>query len=176
MDFRNIAISGKIAVGSSSLAKALSLRLGWKLRDASQIFRDISMHSGFDLEKDPQKYGEEIDRAVDTETRNTLQSEQAVVVSKLAGFLSRDIDDALKVLVRCPIEERINRYAKDRGYPVIKSSQLIESREKLDREKWERLYGKHDFFDPRIFHLVIDSDKLRVGEEVDLILRHLNIV
>lgn len=175
MDFKNIAVSGRIAVGSSSLAKALSWRLGWKLRDASQIFRDISMHSGFDLEKDPQKYGEEIDLAVDSETRNTLRTKQAVVVSKLAGFLSRDIDDSLRILVSCPIEERVNRYAKDRGYSIIKSSQLIESREKSDQGKWEKLYGKHDFFDPKIFHLVIDSGKLKIGEEVDLILRHLNL-
>lgn len=176
MEYKNIAISGRIAVGSSSLAKALSLRLGWKLRDASQIFRDISMHSGFDLEKDPQKYGEEIDRAVDKETRETLKSEQAVVASKLAGFLSRDIDESFRILVSCPIEERISRYAKDRGYSLTKSGHLIDSREKSDQEKWENLYGKHDFFDPKIFHLVIDSGKLRIEKEVDLVLRHLNIV
>ena len=175
MDFRNIAISGKIAVGSSSLAKALSVRLGYKLRDASQIFRDISMHSGFDLEKDPQKYGEEIDLAVDSETRDTLRTKQAVVVSKLAGFLSRDIDDSLRILVSCPIGERVNRYAKDRGYSIIKSSQLIESREKSDQQKWERLYGKQDFFDPVNFHLVIDSGKISVEKEVELVLRHLNL-
>src|SRR3989338_3496178 len=114
MVFKNIAISGRIAVCSSSLAKALSLRLKWQLRDASQIFRDISMHSGFDLEKDPQKYGVEIDLAVDTETRDILMTKQVVVVSKLAGFLSRDIGNSLRILVSCPIEERVNRYAKDR--------------------------------------------------------------
>jgi len=175
MVFKNIAISGRIAVGSSSLAKALSLRLKWQLRDASQIFRDISMHSGFDLEKDPQKYGVEIDLAVDTETRDILMTKQVVVVSKLAGFLSRDIGNSLRILVSCPIEERVNRYAKDRGYSIIKSSQLIESREKSDQEKWEKLYGKHDFFDSKIFHLVIDSGKLNVEEEIDLVLRHLNL-
>ena len=83
MDFRNIAISGKIAVGSSSLAKALSVRLGYKLRDASQIFRDISMHSGFDLEKQSKNMGRRIDLAVDSETRDTLKDQ-----SKLWLYLS----------------------------------------------------------------------------------------
>lgn len=175
MVFKNVAISGRIAVGSSSLAKALSLRLGWKLRDASQIFRDISMHSGFDLEKDPQKYGEEIDLAVDSETRSTLRTKQVVVVSKLAGFLSRDIDDSLRILVSCQTEERISRYSKDRSYSLDRAKQLLENREKMDQEKWERLYGKQDFFAPANFHLVIDSGKLRVEEEVELVLRHLNL-
>jgi cytidylate kinase len=42
MSFKNIAISGRVATGVSTLAKQLSQVLGWPLRDASQIFRDIS--------------------------------------------------------------------------------------------------------------------------------------
>ncbi len=176
MDFRNIAISGRIAVGSSSLSKALSLRLGWQLRDASQIFRDISMHSGFDLEKDPQKYADTIDLKVDNETISILKvSSRIVVTSKLAGFLGKGIGNVFRILVSCPLEERVKRYARDRSYTADRAKELLESRERADQAKWERIYGSRDFFDPRIFHLVIDSGKLRIEEEVDLILRHLNM-
>lgn len=181
MDFRNIAISGKIAVGSSSLAKALSLRLGWKLRDGGQIFRDVTAQNGLNLEVDIDKAignrDDQIDREVDRKTIEILnQGRNSIVTSKLAGFLGKETEGVLRVLVVCQIDDRISRYSKDRGYLLGEAKRLLEEREEKDKQKWERLYGKHDFFDPRIFHLVIDSDKLRVGEEVDLILRHLNIV
>jgi cytidylate kinase len=175
MVFKNIAISGRIAVGVSTLAKQLSQVLGWPLRDASQIFRDISMHSGFDLEKNPQKYADGIDLQVDGETILTLKSPSNIIVtSKLAGFLSRDIGHTLRVLITCPQEKRIYRYATNRGYPSDKAKELLILREKMDQEKWERLYGKQDFFAPANFHLIINSGKLRVEEETGLVLRHLN--
>jgi len=180
MVFKNIAISGRIAVGSSSLAKALSLRLGWKLRDAGQIFRDVTAQMGFNLEVDINKAIEnrddQIDKEVDQKTLNVLRDDKNIIVtSKLSGFLSHNIKHALRVLVVCPEEERVRRYAQNRGYPLVKAKELLILREKMDQQKWERLYGGLDFFDPKIFHLVIDSGKLKVEEEVNLILRHLNL-
>lgn len=181
MEFKNIAVSGRIAVGSSSLAKALSLRLGWKLRDGGQIFRDITAQIGYNLEIDTDKAigsrDDQIDKEVDRKTVEILsEGSNAIVTSKLAGFLGRNIENVLRVLIVCPVEDRINRYAKDRGYSLIDAKRLLEEREKKDKEKWERLYGELDFFDPELFHLVIDSGKLRIEEEIELILRHLNKV
>ena len=181
MVFRNIAISGRIAVGSSSLAKGLSLRLGWKLRDAGQIFRDVTAQAGFNLEVDIDKAiggrDDQIDKEVDRKTIEILnQGHNSIVTSKLAGFLGKEAEGVLRVLVVCRIDDRVSRYSKDRGYPVEEAKRLLEEREDKDREKWERMYGKVDFFDPEIFHLVIDSGKLRIDEEVDSILRHLNMV
>lgn len=180
MVFKNVAISGRIAAGSSSLAKALSLRLSWKLRDAGQIFRDVTAQAGFNLEVDIDKAigsrDDRIDTEVDRKTAEILsENRNAIVTSKLAGFLSRKMEDVLKILITCPVEDRINRYSKDRGYTLAEAKKLLEDRGKKDLEKWERIYGKSDFFDHQIFHLVIDSSKLRVEEEVDLILRHLNL-
>ena len=180
MEFRNIAISGRIAVGSSSLAKALSLRLGWKLRDAGQIFRDVTAQMGFNLEVDINKAigsrNDQIDMEVDRKTAEVLnEGRNSIVTSKLAGFLSKGVKNVLRVLVICPIESRFNRYAKDRGYSLADAKKLLEEREDADNKKWERLYGRQDFFDPKIFHLVVDSAKLSVAEEVKLVLRHLNL-
>lgn len=174
MDFKNIAVSGRIGAGTSTLAKQLSQTLGWPLRDASQIFRDISMQTGHDLEKSPQQYAAEIDKQVDDKTLVVLkENSQIVVTSKLAGFLSRDVKRAFRVLVACPQEERISRYAKSRGYSKDKAKQLLILREKLDREKWSRLYGSHDFFHPNYFQLILDSSRLSPQDEVKQILAYL---
>ena len=175
MEFKNIAVSGRIGAGTSTLAKQLSQVLGWPLRDASQIFRDISMHSGFDLEKNPQKYAAEVDRRVDEETKNVLAAPKNIIVTaKLAGFLSREVKHTLRVLITCPLDERIRRYAQNRGYSLDQAKKLLILREKLDQEKWQRLYGTHDFFDPKYFQLVLDSRLLSPQDEVHQILSYLN--
>lgn len=174
MVFKNIAVSGRIGVGTSTLAKQLSQSLGWPLRDASQIFRDISMQSGFDLEKNPQKYASEIDLQVDNQTVSALKSLSAsVITAKLAGFLSHSISHTLRVLITCPQPERIRRYAQSRGYPLDKAKQLLILREKLDDQKWRRLYGNHDFFSPEYFQLILDSGRLSPQDEISQILSQL---
>lgn len=170
--YQNIAVSGRIAVGSTSLAKALSQKLSWSLREGNQIFRDISAQMGFDLEKNPQKYGNEIDIQVDNDTISILKSLSPVVVcSKLACFLSRDIAHTLKVLVIAPLDIRVQRYSQDRGYKIAEAQRLIDLREQEDQKKFVRLYGQRDFFDPEYFNLIIDSSKLSISAEVKKVLQ-----
>lgn len=174
MVFKNIAVSGRIGVGTSTLAKQLSQTLGWPLCDVSQIFRDISMQAGHDLEKSPQQYTDEIDKEVDDKTLAVLkENHRLVVTSKLAGFLSRSISHTLRVLITCPKDERIRRYARSRGYSLDKAKQLLILRQKLDNQKWRRLYGNHDFFSPKFFQLVLDSGRLSPADEVKNILSRL---
>lgn len=175
--YRNIAISGQIAVGSTSLAKALSQKLSWSLREGNQIFRDISMQMGFDLEKSPQKYSDETDIHVDSETTFILKKQSNIVVcSKLAGFLSRNITHTLKILVIAPLGVRIQRYSQDRGYHPAEAEKLIELREAEDHKKFSRLYEQHDFFDSKYFNLVLDSSKLSISEEVSQVLKVLALL
>lgn len=178
MEFRNIAVSGRIGAGTSTLAKLLSDKLGWPLRDASQIFRDVTAQLGFNLETDVnQAVGnrdDQIDVEVDRKTLEVLNGNTRVVVtSKLAGFLSRDIRHTLRVLITCPPDERIRRYGQSRGYSLGQAKELLVLREKLDQEKWQRLYGARDFFDPKYFNLVLDSNLLSPQDEVRQILSFL---
>lgn len=179
MVFKNIAVSGRIGSGTSTLTKQLSQTLGWPLRDASQIFRDVTAQMGFNLEVDItqaiENRSDQIDKEVDQKTLEVLNSNSSIIVtSKLAGFLSRDIKHTFHVLITCPQEERIRRYSVSRGYSVDKAKQLLILREKLDREKWSRLYGNHDFFHPNYFQLVLDSSRLSLQAEVKHILNHLH--
>lgn len=173
--YQNIAVSGQIAVGSTSLAKALSQKLSWSLREGNQIFRDISAQMGFDLEKNPQKYGDQVDIQVDNDTISILKSLSPVVVcSKLACFLSSDIAHTFKVLVTAPFDIRVQRYSQDRGYKIDESQKLINLREQEDQKKFVRLYGDRDFFAPKIFNLVLDSSKLSISEEVSSVIQQFN--
>lgn len=175
--YQNIAVSGRIAVGATSLAKSLSQKLSWPLRESNQIFRDISMQMGFDLEKNPQKYGDDVDIQVDKESISTLKSPSPVIVcSKLAGFLSRDINHTFRILITAPLDIRIKRYSIDRGHSLTEAERLIKLREQEDYKKWSRLYGNHDFFNPQYFNLILDSSKLSVTEEVTQVFKVLALL
>ena len=179
MEFKNIAVSGRIGAGTSTLAKQLSQVLGWPLRDASQIFRDVTAQIGLNLEVDINQAVENRDDQIDVEVdRKTLEvlngNTHVVVTSKLAGFLSREVKHTLRVLITCPLDERIRRYAQNRGYSLDQAKKLLILREKLDQEKWQRLYGTHDFFGPKYFQLVLDSRLLSPQDEVHQILSYLN--
>lgn len=173
--YQNIAVSGRIAVGSTSLVKALSQKLGWNLREGNQIFRDISMQMGFDLEKNIQEAitdrSDQIDLHVDRETTSILEKQSNIVVcSKLAGFLSRDIIHAFKILVTAPPDVRIQRYSRDRGHAMAEAERLIKLREEEDNIKFSRLYGRHNFFDHKYFNLILNSSKLSIEEEAEKVL------
>lgn len=170
MAYRNIAISGRIAVGSTSLAQALSQELNWPLRDGGQIFRQVMAEKGFNLETDVHQAvgdrADEFDREVDDKTVGLLSRPQGIIVtSKLAGFLSRDIKHTLHVLITCPLDTRIKRYSQDRGYQLEEAQNLIQLRQDQDQEKWSHLYSPCDFFDSEYFDLVLDSGELSVEEE-----------
>lgn len=173
--YQNIAVSGQIAVGSTSLSKALCQKLSWPLREGNQIFRDISMQMGFDLEKNPHEAitdrSDQIDLHVDNETASILEKQSSIVVcSKLAGFLSRDIKHTFRILVSAPLDTRIQRYSQDRGHKIEEAQRLIELREIEDHKKFSRLYGEHDFFNHKYFNLILDSSKLSIEEEAEKVL------
>lgn len=174
MAFRNIAVSGRIACGSTTLGRALADQLHWQLREGGQIFRDIMKREGFDLEKHPEKRSDDIDVLVDKETRLLLLSPASSVVNAdLAGFLSRDIPHTLRVLLVCPFDIQAKRYMERGGYGLDEAKRLLVLRERVDQERFERLYGSNDFFGPSLFHLVLDSGALSIDGEISEVMKAL---
>ena len=157
--YRNIAISGKIATGTSTLAKNLEKTLGWKRINAGDIQREydrnrgVSEHfSGADTRSD------EHEQAIDTMTKQKLTKEKNLVYEAwLAGFIARDIPGVLKVLLICDYALCIDRVVNRDNLAVEEAKKEIESREKGNIQKWKVLYGNYDFWDPKYFDLIIDT-------------------
>jgi cytidylate kinase len=157
--YRNITISGKIATGTSTLARAIAQTLNWKRINAGDITREYdrthgkSEHfSGADTRSD------EYERGVENMTKEKLLRESGLVYEAwLSGFVARDIKDVLKVLLVCDDALRIDRVVNRDKMTVIEAKQQIESREKGNIKKWQELYGPYDFWDPKYYDLVIDT-------------------
>ena len=158
--YRNIAVSGKIATGTSTLAKSLQQILKWKYINAGELQRRWDRENGIAENENGALYRpDEREKGMEELAKKTLINEERVVYEAwLAGFIAREIPGVLKVLVICSDEAiRIDRVANRDGYSIEQAKQFIRKREEENIAKWKKLYGDYDFWDPKYYDLVIDT-------------------
>ena len=107
---RNITVSGRIASGSTTLAKHLSSHLGWKHMEGGEIFWE-AVRSKLGLqEKDTNLRPDEEDLLFEEKQKEILTNQKYIVLeSKLAGFCAQEIPDIYKIGVLCEDEMGIDK-------------------------------------------------------------------
>lgn len=160
--YHAITISGKIAVGTTTLAKNLQETLGWKYINAGAIQREYDKKHG----KNEHAVGassrsDEHEREIDAMTKEKLRNEKNIIYEAwLAGFMAQEIPGVFKILVICSeYALRVDRVAIRENITVEQAKEWIRQREEENIPMWKKLYGDHDFWDPKYFDLVIDTYK-----------------
>lgn len=160
--YRLITISGKIAVGTTTLTKNLIHTLGWKHINIGAIQREydrkLSLHenkNGALLRTDDHE------KEIDNRTEEVLKTEKKIIYEAwLSGFFARNYKDILKVLLICSHDDiRVDRVANRDNVSVKQAKHWIKQREKENIDKWQKLYGDFNFWDHKYFDLVIDTYK-----------------
>lgn len=173
MKYRAITISGRICTGKSFLFKALWQKLGWESYSASQFFRNFCQRENLPLfaaELRP----ESLTREVDEEIRQRLLSGEKVIIEGwLAGFKAQNIPGVLKVLLVCSDEERAKRFAQREKISQDIARGEIKKREDNLFQKWQRVYGRDDFFELKYYDLVIETTNLKPEGVLKLVLTEL---
>jgi len=157
--FDNIAISGGIGTGTTTLFNNLKNYLepfGWDFKSTGQFVREYMREN---LVPMATLVSDDFDRKIEEQVRKVfLTQKKKVVEGWLAGFISRDIKNTLRVLVVCSQESiRIDRVANRDKITINEAKKNIVIREQKNFKKWRRLYGDYNFFDPQYYHLVIDT-------------------
>jgi CMP/dCMP kinase len=171
--YKNIAISGDIGTGKSTLSKLLAEKLGWEYISAGNFFRDWYKAQGMEVSK---VYGipEEEDRKMEESFKQKMQeNSNTIFESRLAGWLAKDYPETLKVL--CVVEEEtgFKRVAKRDSVSKEDAQKLSLQRSKDLREKFQKLYGVSDFLDSKYFDLVIDTTNLSPEKVLQKVLEKL---
>lgn len=172
--FKNIAISGDIGTGKSTLARLLSEKLGWEYISAGNYFRDWYKSQSMDVSK---VYGipEEEDRKMEADFKKEMQEKSDTIFeSRLAGWLAKDYPQTLKVL--CVVDEgqAFKRVAKRDSISLEEAQRLSKQRAQDLVDKFNKLYGVSDYLDPKYFDLVIDTTNLSPDQVLDKVLEKLN--
>lgn len=175
LNFDNIAISGGIGVGTSTLLKSLKpylSNLGFKFKSTGDFFRAYTKERVMPVST---LVSDEFDRNLEEEVYKILKNEKMWVIEGwLAGFVSRDLKNTLKVLLICNSESiRIDRIVNRDGVTVNNAKKLIKKRETDNFDKWRRIYGNYNFFDKKYYDLVIDTFSTGPRETVEKVLEKL---
>ena len=160
LNFRAVTISGKVAVGTSTLSKNLQQTLRWEYVNAGEIQRRYDRAHGIHENKQgaasrPDAHEEEIDDM----TKKMLSTKKHIIYEAwLGGFMAQGIDGVLKVLVTCSVDSiRIDRVMNREKVSLDDAKHFIKQREDENTVKWKKLYGDYDFWDPNYYDLVINT-------------------
>ncbi len=162
---RIICISGDAASGKTTAARLVLEALpGWEMVSTGAWFRAYCAERDIDPQQIPH-LGDDIHRQADAAVRARLASEQHLLAeSRLAGYLSRDFDDALRIFCECPLEERAARFynrevERRAGLTAEEAVRLVSERDTADTANLQKLYGI-DYHDPAYYHLRLSTLEL----------------
>lgn len=171
--YHAITISGKIAVGTTTLAINLQEVLGWKYTNAGAIQREFDRNQGNNENAvGASSRSDEHEQEIDAMTTDMLKKEKNIIYEAwLAGYMAKGIPGIYKILVDCSdYGIRVDRVVNREGIKVEDAKNWMRTREEENIPTWKRLYGDHDFWDPKYFDIVIDTYKTGPMESMGLVL------
>lgn len=169
--WKNITISGKAASGATTLSRALARKLGWKLWNGGELYRAYVKEKGIPLEKTTEvsdKYHIDLDNYI----KNKLTTEtHQIIESWLSGFDAQEIPGVFKIFVICSDDAvRIDRLITRDNMTVEQAQEHLRIREQENLKKWEQLYKTRDFWNPKLYDLVIDTYTTGPAKTLDIAL------
>lgn len=183
----NITVSGRIASGTTTLAKGLSEELGWELLEGGELFQKIHDEILKASEVDVNKRPDSFDLEYEEKVKNMLRTKKnQIIQSHLAGFDAEGIEGVFKILVICENSHgedmqdiRIDRLVNRRGISVEEAIREVRDREKNNLEKWRRMYAGGDenwvYWDRKYYDLVINTYDHNPVESLDIVLQKLSV-
>ncbi|MFH1186607.1 MAG: hypothetical protein V1697_00345 [Candidatus Levyibacteriota bacterium] len=185
-NIRIITVSGRIASGSTTLAKKLAHVLQWKHIEGGEIIWEASRIDKLGASpKDTNKRPDNIDFLFDKFLKKILKTQKHIIVeTKLAGFNAQKVKGVFKILVVCDDEKksdqaqiRIDRLVNREAMSVEAAKEEILQREKNDLEKWRRLYENNNpswrYWDKKYYDLVINTFDHNAKESLNIALKNI---
>lgn len=159
MHYKNIAISGGIGVGTTTLMKNLVKVLeqkGWRGTSTGNMVREYLKDNIMPLST---QITDEMNREIeDRVEKRFLEEEKWIIEGWLAAYKAQISKETLKVLLICSdFHVRVDRVSNREDLTIEEATKNIKEREETNLNNFKRLYGDIDFFDPKYYDLVIDT-------------------
>jgi len=169
MKYTSIVISGPVASGTTTAAKAVAEKLNLEYHSAGDFFRKYMIEHNIPLHAHSQ-IPDEIDQKVDRELTTLADGGGVIIEGRYIGYFTRNMPHVLKVLLTADEKIRIKR-ATERIHTHTETAQDIKKREDENDAKFRKLYANENFLDPNFFDLVIDTTDLKPNKVTEQILR-----
>ncbi len=191
MAYNSIAISGLPRAGKTTLIKKLVKELNWEVLHIGGIFRkkyedwksknpdkNVSFEE-FYADRNLLTY-EDVAEANEL-AKKRLRKGKVILDSRFSSINCHGVESVLKVFVTAPIKVRAERAKEDGTYSgtINEIISIIKKRERDEAKLGNDLYGHlfpegFDYKDKKHYDLILDSSKLTIKEEINLITKKLN--
>ncbi len=165
-----VTVSGLHGTGKSTYAAQLAKGLKLRHVSAGVLFRRIAKDRRVSLEdfgnaalEDPT-----IDRLIDEETMKEAEQGDVVIDGQLAGWVLKEKSD-LRIYLTAPDNVRLTRIARRDGLELDEAKRQTVQRERVQLERYRRHYGLN-VEDKSIYHLILDTSILSIGETAKVLL------
>ncbi len=159
------------------VAQMLSQRLGWDLirRDSlfGLFFSDLEGSHEYRMLMEsakrflaPDASGLPYKERVEQGLRTLAHDKSLVLIGFGSQALFADDPDALHVRVVASQSVRVRRFRKQYHLPEAEAVRLLETSDRKHRRFVSTVYGI-DLTDPSLYHLILNTDRLTVGECAD---------
>jgi len=170
-----ITISGKAGSGKSTAAKQLAKQLNLKHYSIGDLMRQIAKERNISL-SELSKLAEK-DKTIDTELderqmelrEEEREEDEFVIDGRLTAHFIPNAD--VKVFLDCDDGIRAERILKDErkdesSKDITEVRKEIKEREDSERKRYKQYYDV-DYYNKKLYNLIIDTTNLGVGEVVD---------
>jgi len=169
-----ITLSGKAGSGKSTVARELAKKLHLKHYSVGDIMRQMAKKKKISL-NELSKLAEKdksIDMELDKKNIELREEDNFVIDGRLTAYFIHYAN--LKVFLDCNDNVRAQRILKDkrneeRSKNVSELIKKIKEREESERKRYMKLY-KVDYYDDKLYDLMIDTSNLSISDVIEEIL------
>ena len=169
-----ITISGKAGSGKSTVAKQLAKKLKLKHYSIGDLMRQLAKEKNMSL-NELSKLAEKdksIDMDLDKKNIELREEDNFVIDGRLPAYFIPYAN--LKVFLDCGDKVRAERIQKDerkdeKSKHIKELIKKIKQREQSERKRYKKLYNI-DYYDKKLYDLMIDTSSLGIKEVVDKII------
>jgi cytidylate kinase len=173
--YRCIVLSGNPGAGKSALATALSKEYGWPIYSIGRLWREKYKKEHPEGDISFEEFWSRTSKKENLEVNVQAKAifESGNVIGELRYTANLDKSICLLVFVTADIATRVKRAVGREEYKGMSKQQITETLVRRERDEVARardLFGNdYDYRDPKNYHVVVDSDKLTVAQEVGVI-------
>ncbi len=163
-----IAISGPHGAGKTTIAISIAEKFNLRYLSAGQIFRNLARERGMSIVEFTRYVSNhpEIDIMIDNFVKKEAAKGNIVLDSQLAYKMIENLKP-IKILVTARKNDRIIRLMQRENISYEEAKLEIELRDASERKRFKQLYNV-DLWNPKDFHIIINTSKLSKQESIKL--------
>ena len=194
MSYRIITLNREFESGGNEIAQKAALRLGLKYYDKFLItaaaekagvdeqkveasderlesrfrFSQAEAAEYFTSAKAPMPTGAQVAEAQFQLIREIAEQDPCVIVGRCANYLLRERDDVLDIFIHAGFEYRLQRTIDKLKLPEKQALRVLKTTDKARRAYYKNYTGC-EWYDPNLYHLILNPDRLGEDACVELI-------